>query len=55
MVKTENTRVIITMPKELKKKVVELSDLENRSISNLIDTVLLEYISKREAQIEAPS
>ena len=43
----DKTRVQIILPKTLKEKLLEIADKENRSLSNLIITILQEYISKR--------
>ena len=47
-----NTRVILTMPKELKFKLEEAAKLENRSLNNMAVTILLEAMkmSKTEQQ-----
>jgi len=36
MLSDEKTRVIISLPKELKKQIEELAKKENRSLSNFI-------------------
>lgn len=38
-----NTRTVITLPKELKEKLEEIAKSQNRSFSNLVVTVLMEY------------
>lgn len=40
-----NTRINLTIPKELKTKLEILAKKENRSTNNLIVTILKEYIS----------
>ena len=40
----KNTRTLITIPKELKVKLEELSEKQNRSFNNLVITVLKDYI-----------
>ena len=39
-----NTRTNITIPKELKKQLEEVSKNQNRSFNNLVITVLKDYI-----------
>lgn len=39
-----NTRVIITIPKETKTKIEKIASMENRSLSNLIVTIINKYI-----------
>lgn len=41
-----NTRTLITIPKELKAALEEKAKQENRSFNNLVITVLQEYIKK---------
>lgn len=41
-----NTRTLITIPKELKKELEEIAVKENRSFNNLVITILKEYIEK---------
>ena len=43
----DKVRAQIILPKSLKEKLVEMADKENRSLSNLIITILQEYVSKR--------
>lgn len=40
-VSDKNTRVLVTMPKELKEKLEARAKEENRSLNNLILTILL--------------
>ena len=47
MVAENNTRVIITIPKELKEQLLHIADNENRSLSNLIVQVLKIYVNKQ--------
>lgn len=39
-----NTRMNLTIPKELKKQLEEIAKLQNRSLNNLIITILKEQI-----------
>lgn len=43
-ISSENTRTIITIPKELKEHLEEIAKKENRSFNNLVITVLREFI-----------
>ena len=47
MVAENNTRVIITIPKELKEQLLQIADNESRSLSNLIVQVLKIYVNKQ--------
>lgn len=40
----KNTRTLITIPKELKAVLEELSKKQNRSFNNLVITILKDYI-----------
>lgn len=40
----KNTRTCLTIPKELKAKLQELAQQENRSFNNLVITVLIQYV-----------
>lgn len=46
LVSKNNTRIIITINKELKSKAEEIAKKEHRSLSNLIIVALEEYINK---------
>lgn len=41
----KNTRMSLTIPKELKKELEELAKSDNRTTTNLIITVLKNYVS----------
>lgn len=43
----DKTRVIITLPKELKETLSEISKDENRTLTNLIVTILKDYVKNR--------
>lgn len=47
MIKKENVRVIITMPKELQELLKEQAEYQNRSVSNLVVTILKRYIKTK--------
>ncbi|MBV4450975.1 DNA-binding protein [Clostridium tyrobutyricum] len=42
----DNTRTLITIPKELKQKLEAKAKEENRSFNNLIITVLKDYLKE---------
>ena len=44
-ISNENTRTLITIPKELKTKLEEISKIQNRSFNNLVVTILKDYLS----------
>ena len=46
MISKQNTRILITIPKELKEKLKVLSEKENRSLNNLVITILLKELNK---------
>lgn len=41
---SENTKILITIPKDLKSQIEELAKKENRTTTNMIITILLKYI-----------
>ncbi len=42
----KNTRVLITIPKELKKELDIISKKEKRSLSNLCAKIISDYVEK---------
>lgn len=40
------TRYALTLEKEDKKKLEQIAKLENRSLNNLIETILKDYLNK---------
>ena len=44
MISDKNTRVLITLPKDLKEQLEKRAKLENRSLNNLILTILLKEV-----------
>lgn len=44
VVSKEKTGVLVNMDKDLKEKLVQLAKKQNRSLSNLIVTVLKDYV-----------
>jgi predicted DNA-binding protein len=47
MISENNTRVLVTMPKETKEKLEKLAKNDNRSVNNLILTVINKYINNQ--------
>lgn len=43
----DNTRTLITIPKELKKQLEEIAKQDNRSFNNLVIKILKDYVNKR--------
>lgn len=41
----KNTRTLITIPKELKHQLEQIAKQDNRSLNNLITTILKNYVS----------
>ena len=44
MASSPNTKILITIPKDLKSQIEELAKEENRTTTNMIITILLKYI-----------
>lgn len=44
-VKKDNTRVSVTMPKDLYNELLKLSEIEDRSVSNMILTIIKEHLN----------
>lgn len=42
----DNTRTLITIPKELKIKLEEIAKEQNRPFNNLVITILKEYVKE---------
>lgn len=47
MISENNTRVLITMPKETKERLEKLAKEDNRSVNNLILTIINKYINNQ--------
>jgi predicted DNA-binding protein len=47
MISENNIRVLVTMPKETKEKLEKLAKEDNRSVNNLILTVINKYINNQ--------
>lgn len=43
----DKTRIILTVPKDLKEILTEIAKDENRSLTNLIVTILKDYVKSR--------
>lgn len=41
----DNTRTLITIPKELKKQLEEIAKQDNRSFNNLVIKILKDYVN----------
>ena len=39
----DNTRLMVTLPKEIAEKIREQAEKENRTISNMVQTIILEH------------
>lgn len=46
----DNTRTNITISKELKLKLEQVAEKQNRSFNNVIITILKEYVNKEEGE-----
>jgi metal-responsive CopG/Arc/MetJ family transcriptional regulator len=46
MVSKDNTRIIVSLPKELKAKLEEIAKSENRSLSNYVVNILRKVAEK---------
>ena len=45
-ISNDKTRTMLTLSKELKKQAQNQAKKENRSLNNLIETALMEYLKK---------
>lgn len=46
----DNIRMSLIVSKDLKKQLEDQAKKDNRSVNNLINTVLIEYFNKKEDQ-----
>lgn len=46
--KTKNTRIVITVSHEMNDKLKEVAKEENRTVANLVNTILLRYFEQKE-------
>lgn len=44
-----NVQMSLVIPKELKQELKQVADSQNRSLNNLINTVLMEYLNNKKA------
>lgn len=44
IISKDNTRTLITIPKELKKQLEEIAKQDNRSFNNLVVKILKDYV-----------
>lgn len=51
MISTKNTRVQITMPKDLYKLLMKLSKDNNITISNLVNITIIDFLDKSNKNI----
>ena len=51
-VSKENVRVLITIEKTLKAELEQQAEEQNRSFSNMIETVLKDYVKQKKTQNE---
>ena len=45
-----NTRIMVTLPEEIAEKVKEQAKKENRSLSNFVQTIILNYYANQEKE-----
>lgn len=44
-----NVQMSLIIPKELKQELKQVADSQNRSLNNLINTVLMDYLRNKKA------
>lgn len=44
VISNSNTRYSLTIPKDLKRQLEKIADTQNRSLNNLIVTILKDYV-----------
>lgn len=44
-----NVQMSLIIPKEVKQELKQIADAENRSLNNLINTILLDYLKNKKA------
>lgn len=49
-IKKSNIQMSLIIPKEVKQELKQIADNENRSLNNLINTVLLDYLKNNKNQ-----
>ncbi|KYH35813.1 hypothetical protein CLTEP_02060 [Clostridium tepidiprofundi DSM 19306] len=50
MIKEENTRITVTITKEIHKRLIEEAEYEDRSVSNLVLKIIKEHYKIREEE-----
>ena len=45
--KTEKTRIIVTVTKELKEQLEVQAKKENRTVANLLNTIAIKYLEQK--------
>ena len=48
-IRKTNTQMSLIIPKELKQELKQVADSQNRSLNNLINTVLMDYLRNKKA------
>jgi hypothetical protein len=46
--KTTKTRIVVTVPIELKNKLEEQARKENRTVANLLNTIAIKYLEEKD-------
>ena len=46
--RTTKTRIVVTVPIELKKKLEVQAEKENRTVANLLNTIAIKYLEKQQ-------
>lgn len=49
-IRKTNVQMSLIIPKEVKQELKQIADDENRSLNNLINTVLLDYLKNNKNQ-----
>ena len=44
-----NIQMSLIIPKDLKQELKQVADSQNRSLNNLINTILIEYLNNKKA------
>ena len=47
LIKKENTRIPVTMPKSIYNELLEIAEFEDRSLSNLILCIIKDYLKNK--------
>lgn len=45
--KTTKTRIVVTVPLELKERLDEQAKKENRTVANLLNTIAIKYLEEQ--------